>query len=203
MVLLCHILSVLLKYFSISLIIQAIFYDVNTHPPKSAPTAAYCTASETVKVAADASVPSVSVAAAIIAEIGTDMSSFPDSQHICSWAGLSPGNNESAGKRKSVHINKGNPYLKSMLCEVAWIMASHRKLYLSGWYWKVKQRKGAKRATIALARKILSIIYTMLKTGTPYNEECFEQRRLRCERKRANRLVNELQKLGYVVVAPD
>ena len=103
----------------------------------------------------------------------------------------------------SVLINKGNPYLKSMLCEVAWIMASHRKLYLSGWYWKVKQRKGAKRATIALARKILSIIYTMLKTGTPYNEECFEQRRLRCERKRANRLVNELQKLGYVVVAPD
>lgn len=96
-----------------------------------------------------------------------------------------------------------HPYLKSMLCEVAWIMASHRKLYLSGWYWKVKQRKGAKRATIALARKILSIIYTMLKTGTPYNEECFEQRRLRCERKRANRLVNELQKLGYVVVAPD
>ena len=62
---------------------------------------------------------------------------------------------------------------------------------------------GAKRATIALARKILSIIYTMLKTGTPYNEECFEQRRLRCERKRASRLVNELQKLGYVVVAPD
>ena len=48
-----------------------------------------------------------------------------------------------------------------MLCEVAWIMASHRKLYLSGWYWKVKQRKGAKRATIALARKILSIIYTI------------------------------------------
>lgn len=90
-----------------------------------------------------------------------------------------------------------------MLCEVAWIMASHRKLYLSGWYWKVKQRKGAKRATIALARKILSIIYTMLKTGIPYNKECFEQRRLRCERKRANRLVNELQKLGYVVVAPD
>ena len=145
----------------------------------------------------------VTAAAAIVAEIGTDMSAFPDSQHICSWAGLSPGNNESAGKRKSVHINKGNPYLKSMLCETAWIMASHRKLYLSGWYWKVKQRKGAKRATIALARKVLSIIYTMLKTGTPYSEECFEQRRQRCERKRANRMVNELQKLGYTVVTPD
>lgn len=56
----------------------------------------------------------VTAAAAIIAEIGTDMSAFPDSQHICSWAGLSPGNNESAGKRKSAHINKGNPYLKSI-----------------------------------------------------------------------------------------
>lgn len=62
-------------------------------------------------------------ATVIIAEIGTDMSAFPDSQHISSWAGLSPGNNESAGKRKSTHINKGNPYLKSMLCEVAWVMA--------------------------------------------------------------------------------
>ena len=142
-------------------------------------------------------------AAAIIAEIGNDMSAFPDSQHICSWAGLSPGNNESAGKRKSTHINKGNPYLKSMLCEVGWVISGKRTLYLSGWYWRVKQRKGAKRATIALARKLLALIYTMLKTGTPYNEECFEIRRKQSERKRAGRMVNELQKLGYFVVAPD
>ena len=54
----------------------------------------------------------VTAAAAIIAEVGTDMSAFQDSQHICSWAGLSPGNNESAGKRKSIHINKGNPYFE-------------------------------------------------------------------------------------------
>ena len=145
----------------------------------------------------------VTAAAAIIAEIGTDMSAFQDSQHICSWAGLSPGNNESAGKRKSAHINKSNPYLKSMLCEVGWVISSKRKLYLSGWYWRIKQRKGAKRATIALARKLLTLIYTMLKTGQPYNEDCFEQRRKRCERKRANRMVNELQKLGYLVIAPD
>lgn len=151
------------------------------------------------------SIPGVDVtaAAAIIAEIGTDMSAFQDSQHICSWAGLSPGNNESAGKRKSAHINKGNPYLKSMLCEVGWVISGKRKLYLSGWYWRIKQRKGAKRATIALARKLLTLIYTMLKTGRPYNEDCFEQRRKRCERKRANRMVNELQKLGYHVIAPD
>lgn len=144
----------------------------------------------------------VTAAAAIIAEIGTDMSAFPDSQHICSWAGLSPGNNESAGKRKSAHINKGNPYLKSMLCEIGWVISGKRTLYLSGWYWRIKQRKGAKRATIALARKLLSLIYTMLKTGEPYNEDCFEQRRKRCERKRAHRMVNELQKLGYMVVTP-
>ena len=145
----------------------------------------------------------VTAAAAIIAEIGTDMDAFQDSQHICSWAGLSPGNNESAGKRKSAHINKGNSYLKSMLCEVGWVISGKRKLYLSGWYWRIKQRKGAKRATIALARKLLALIYTMLKTGQPYNEDCFEQRRKRCERKRANRMVNELQKLGYHVIAPN
>lgn len=150
------------------------------------------------------SIPGIDVisATAIIAEIGTDMSAFPDSQHISSWAGLSPGNNESAGKRKSTHINKGNPYLKSMLCEVAWVMAGKRKTYLANWYWGVKQRKGAKRATIALARKLLVLIYTMLRTGIPYNEDCFEKRRKHCERKRASRMINELEKLGYHVISP-
>lgn len=55
-----------------------------------------------------------------------------------------------------------------MLCEVAWITASHREFYLSGWYWRVKQRKGAKRATIALARKLLSIIYILYKTALSF-----------------------------------
>ena len=112
-------------------------------------------------------IPGISTTGAqiIIAEIGTDMSAFEDSQHICSWAGLSPGNDKSAGKRKSTHINKGNPYLKSMLCEIAWVISSHREMYLSGWYWRVKQRRGAKRATIALARKLLTMIYSMLKAA--------------------------------------
>ncbi|MCI8525361.1 MAG: IS110 family transposase [Oscillospiraceae bacterium] len=116
---------------------------------------------------------------------------------------LSPGNNESAGKCKSAHIYKGNPYLKSMLCEVGWVISGKRTLYLSGWYWRIKQRKGAKRATIALARKRLTLIYSMLKAGQPYNKDCFEQRRKRCERKRAHRMVNELQKLGYMVISPN
>lgn len=141
----------------------------------------------------------VTAASAIIAEIGTDLSAFPSAEHLCSWAGLSPGNNESAGKRKSTRIGKGNNYLKSMLCEISWVICGKRKLYLSGWYWRIKQRKGAKRAVVALARKLLSIIYTMFKTGQPYNEDCFEQRRKQCEQKRTSRMINELTKLGFKV----
>lgn len=141
----------------------------------------------------------VTAAASIIAEIGTDMSAFPDAQHICSWAGLSPGNNESAGKRKSTHINKGNPYLKSILCEVAWVIAGKRSTYLAGWYWRIKQRKGAKRATVALARKLLVVIYIMLKNRAPYDENSYEIRRQQSERKRANRMIHELSRLGYLV----
>jgi len=142
----------------------------------------------------------VTAAASIIAEIGTDMSAFPDAQHICSWAGLNPGNNESAGKRKSAHINKGNPYLKSMLCEVAWVVAGKRNTYLAGWYWRIKQRKGAKRAVVALARKLLVVIYIMLKDRVSYDENSYETRRQQSERKRASRMIHELNRLGYQVI---
>lgn len=89
-----------------------------------------------------------------------------------------------------------------MLFEVSWVISGKRTLYLSGWYWRIKQRKGAKRATIALARKLLTLIYSMLKTGQPYNEDCLELRRKRCERKRVHRMANELQKLGYMIIPP-
>ncbi len=147
------------------------------------------------------SIPGIEVTAAssIIAEIGTNLSAFPSAEHLCSWAGLAPGNNESAGKCKDTHVDKGNTYLKSMLCEIAWGICGIRKLYLSGWYWRIKQRKGAKRATVALARKLLSIIYTMFKTSQPFDEDCFEQRRKQCEQKRALRMINELKKLGFRV----
>ena len=136
---------------------------------------------------------------ALIAEIGVDMKCFKTAEHICSWAGLSPGNNESAGKRKSTSITKGNPYVKSMLCEIAWVIAGKRNTYLSAWYWRIKQKKGAKKAIIALARKLLVIIYTMLKQGTLFDESCFEIRRRSCEQKQVSRYIHELEKRGYLV----
>ena len=69
---------------------------------------------------------STTASCAIIAEIGIDMKLFKTAEHICSWAGLCPGNNESAGKRKSTSVTKGNPYIKSMLCEIAWVIAGKR-----------------------------------------------------------------------------
>jgi transposase len=142
---------------------------------------------------------SVTASSSVISEIGTDMSRFPTSEHICSWAGLAPGNNESAGKKKAVAINKGNPYIKSMLCEVAWVIAGKRNTYLSGWYWRIKQQKGAKRGIIALARKILVIIYTILKSKKPFDEGVFEQRKQKNQQKRASKLIHELTSLGYSV----
>jgi len=150
------------------------------------------------------SIPGISniAATSLLAEIGINMSCFPTAEHLSSWAGMSPGNNESAGKRKSAAVNHGNPYLKSMLCEVAWVIAGNRNAYLSKWYWKLKQRKGAKRAIIALGRKLLVMIYAMLKKGTAYDEECFEQRKRQLENKRVSRMLSELNRLGYHVSCP-
>lgn len=126
------------------------------------------------------------------------MSAFPTAQHICSWAGLAPGNHQSAGKKKKQRVTPGNNYLKIILCEVARVIASHKKLYLSGWYWRLKQHTDAKRAIVALARKLL-VICTMLKTNQPYNEQKFVERKNVSEQKRVKRMVNELTKLGYAV----
>lgn len=141
-------------------------------------------------------------ASAILAEIGIDMDQFPNSQHFCSWAGLSPGNNKSAARQKSTRINQGNIYLKEMLCEIGWVIAAHRNYPLSGWYWSVKQRRGGKRAVIAVARKILALIYIMLKRKTPYDASHFEARKRQNDDRRARRMVNELRKLGYAITAP-
>jgi transposase len=141
----------------------------------------------------------LTAAHAILAEIGVEMSAFPTAQHICSWAGLAPGNHESAGKKKKQPVTHGNNYLKTILCEVAWVIAGQKDLYLSSWYWRLKQRTDTKRAIIALARKLLVIIYTMLKTNQPYDEQRFLKRKQDSEQKRVNRMVKELARLGYSI----
>jgi transposase len=147
------------------------------------------------------SIPGIDITAAfaILAEIGQDMSAFPTAQHICSWAGLAPGNHQSAKKKKKQRVTHGNNYLKTMLCEVAWVIAGQKKQYLSGWYWRLKQRTDAKRAIVALARKLLVIIYTMLKTNQLFNEDKFLERKQASERRRVGRMVNELTRLGFAV----
>jgi transposase len=153
------------------------------------------------KIALLTGIPGISViaATAILAEIGDDMQIFPTSKNLASWAGMSPGSNESAGKRKSTRINPGNPYLKSMLCEVAWVISRLRQTYLSQWYWKVRQRRGMKKAIVALGRRVLTIIYAMLKSGMEYDEEQFDRVRETKEHKRLNRMIHELNAAGYKV----
>jgi len=150
------------------------------------------------------SIPGIDLTAAyaILAEISGNMSSFPTAQHICAWAGLAPGNNQSAGKKKKQRITQGNNYLKTMLCEVAWVITSHKKQYLSGWYCRLEQRTDSKQAIVALARKLLVIIYTMLKTNNLYNEQKFLERMEATNQRHLKRMVNELTRLGYAVSLP-
>lgn len=109
-------------------------------------------------------------AASIIAEIGVDMNQFKDASHLSAWAGMCPGNNQSAGKIKSSRIRKGNKHLKTTMTQVAWAISRTKKTYLGAKYRALVPRRGKKRAIIAVGRKALVICYHMLKDNVPFNE---------------------------------
>ena len=109
-------------------------------------------------------------ATTIISEIGTDMSQFAKDKRLCCWAGLTPGNNESAGKKKSVKVSRAGVYLKPALVQVAHAsVKSDSSPYYQNKYEGICKRRGKKRAIIAIARMILTAIYHMLVTGEEWN----------------------------------
>jgi transposase len=109
-------------------------------------------------------------ALAVLAEISPKPhEDFDTASRLCSWAGVVPRNDESAGKVKSRKILHGNPYVKSMLVQCAWGAVKATKSEFSKWFWKHQGRIGQKKAIIAVARKILSLLYLLLQTGQLYD----------------------------------
>jgi len=112
----------------------------------------------------------------IISEIGVDMQKFPTAKHLCSWAGLTPTNNESASKKKSVRISKAGCYIKPLLVQCAnSIIKSEKHPEFRHRYLRIKRRRGHKKAIIAICRMILTAIYHMFKSGEVYNPEHYRK----------------------------
>jgi transposase len=138
----------------------------------------------------------------LIAEIGVEMSRFPTAGHLASWAGMCPGNDESAGKRRSGKTTKGSEWLRSALTEAAHAAARTKGSYLSAQYAGIKGRRGSKKAAVAVGHSILVICYHLLKRKEPYEElgeEHFHKQRRCSSEAYTRRLVRKLERLGHTV----
>jgi len=113
-------------------------------------------------------------ALAVVSEIGVNMDVFPTAKHLCSWAGLTPTNNESAGKKKSVRVSRAGCYIKPLLVQCATaVVKSEKHPEIRNRYLRLKMRRGHKKAIIAIARMFLTAIYHILKMKEPYNAELY------------------------------
>ena len=128
------------------------------------------------------------------------MGAFPTADHLASWAGMCPGNYESAGKRQGGKTPKGNRWLKRILVQAAWGASRTKDTYLSAYYRRLAARRGRKRALVALGHTLLGIMYQLLRNGTTYTDlgGDYFLRRDDPER-RVNHLVRQLQEHGYRV----
>lgn len=136
-------------------------------------------------------------ATSIMAEIGRDMSRFPSASHLVAWAGLCPGQNESAGKRKRTRLRKGAPWLKTMLVQCAWAAKRKKDSYYKAQFNRLSSRRGPQKAICAVAASLLTAIYHMLKDGTEHHDLGAAHFDHRSAAAKVKRLVGQLAKLGY------
>ena len=119
---------------------------------------------------------SIFSAITILSEIGDDMGAFPSAKHLCSWAGLTPTNNESAGKKKSVRVSKAGCYIKPLLVQCAnAVVKSEKHPEIRNRYLRLRKRRGHKKAIIAIARTLLTALYNMLKKNESYNPDLYRK----------------------------
>jgi transposase len=135
----------------------------------------------------------------MVAEIGVDMQRFPSAGHLISWAGLCPKNDESAGKRRSTRIRQGAPWLKTTLVTSAWGAVRAKDSYLQAQFHRLRARRGAKKAIVAVAASMLTAAYHMLKNGVEYKDLGAEHFTRRDQSKAIQRLLRRLNDLGCEV----
>jgi transposase len=147
-------------------------------------------------------IPGIDLRAAenIIAEVGADMEPFASAGHLASWVGMCPGNNESAGKRRSGRTTKGNKWLRVVLVQCAWAASRSKGTHLRQLYGRLAGRRGKKRALVAVAHRLLLIIYNVLKKGQVYEEPVQAAPARQKDKERLKqRLLKRLEKLGVKV----
>ena len=147
------------------------------------------------------SIPGIGIQTAqqIIAEVSLDMTRFQSASHLASWAGMAPGQNESAGKKKAARTRDGNKYLRSALVEAAASAIRKKDSYLAAKYYRLKRRRGTKKARVAIAHQLLVIIYHLLTKDEQYKEfgsNHYEQKSIEAKKKKA---IKHLVNLGYEV----